>query len=428
MSKTYREYLAELDRLGKIRQVEEETDTNFGVSKIISQNQEVPILFKKVKGFGDYKVIGNLCPTRQDLSFSLNTEERDLTETVIKAFSNPKEPKYISKINSWITEKTDLERLPVPKYYERDGGKYFTSSIIISKFPENKKENLSIHRIMILDKRKGVIRILPRHLNKILEEGGGKANVAVLVGVHPAIFLAAALSANYGISEYDIANALLDEKMELVEMENGIMVPKGAEIVLLGVINTDYRRKEGPFVDITGTYDAIREEPVISFEKMLIPSDGVIFQALLPAGSEHKLFMGIPQEIKIKLHLRSIGIGVNQINLTDSGCSYFHCIISIKKKDNNDGLKVIKEIFKTSHPIKLVIVVDDDINPFDYRIVEWALATRFQANRGLKVIHNQHGSSLDPSSFKTSVTSKVGIDATLPLHVERGIFRKARIP
>ncbi len=428
MASTYREYLAELDRLGKIRRIEEEVDTNFGVSKIISQSQEVPILFKKIKGLENSQVIGNICPTRHDLSFSLNTEEKDLSETVIKAFLNLKKPVNISIDNSWITEKADLERLPVPKYYEKDGGKYFTSSIIVSKFPNINRENLSIHRIMVLDKRKGVIRILPRHLNKILEERGGKADVAMLIGVHPAIFLAAALSANYGISEYDIANALLCGKMELVEMENGIMVPKGVEIVLLGTINTDRRRKEGPFVDITGTYDAIREEPVISFEKMLTPSDGVIFQALLPAGSEHKLFMGIPQEIKIILNLQSIGIEVNQINLTDGGCAYFHCIISIKKKGDNDGLKVIKEVFNTSHPIKLVTVVDDDINPFDYRMVEWALATRFQANRGLEVVHNQHGSSLDPSSFKTSITSKVGIDATLPLHVDKNSFKKGKIP
>ena len=424
---SYRKYLEELDGLGKIRPVEEEVDTNFEISRTINQSQEVPILFKKIKGFEGSKVIGNLCPTRQDLSFALNIEEKNLTETVIKAFLNPKKPKNISRKDTWIIEKPDLERLPIPRYYEGDGGKYFTSSIIVSKFPKSKEENLSIHRIMVLNKRKGAIRILPRHLNKILEEEGGKADIAMLVGVHPAIFLAAALSANYGVSEYNIANALLGEKMELVEIENGIRVPKGVETVLLGTINVHERRREGPFVDITGTYDAVREEPVISFEKMLTPSDGVIFQALLPAGREHKLFMGIPQEIKIILNLRKIGVDVNKINLTDGGCAYFHCIVSIKKKDNDDGLKVIKEIFNVAHSIKLVTVVDDDINPFDYGMVEWALATRFQADRGLEVIHNQRGSSLDPSSFKRAITSKVGIDATLPLNVDKNSFKKARI-
>jgi 2,5-furandicarboxylate decarboxylase 1 len=428
MVNTYREYLEELVRLGKIKQVEEEIDTNLGVSRTINQIQEVPILFKKIKGFEGSQVVGNLCPNRQDLSFALNVEEKDLTETVMKALLDPKKPKNVSRENSWVTEKPDLERLPVPKYYEGDGGKYFTSSIIVSKFPKSKEENLSIHRIMVLDKRKGVIRILPRHLNKILEERGGKAEVAMLVGVHPAIFLAAALSINYEVSEYDVANALLGGKMELIEMENGVMVPKGVETILLGTIDVHDRRKEGPFVDITGTYDAVREEPVISFDKMLMPSDGLIFQALLPAGREHKLFMGIPQEIKMILNLRRIGIGVDKINLTDGGCSYFHCIVSIKKKENDDGLKVIKEVFNVAHSIKLVIVVDDDINPFDYGMVEWALATRFQANRGLEVIHNQRGSSLDPSSFKTAITSKVGMDVTLPLNVDKNSFRKAKIP
>ncbi|MGQ9781685.1 MAG: UbiD family decarboxylase [Nitrososphaeria archaeon] len=428
MAGTYREYIKELDGERRLKIIEKEVNKEFDISKILYDNQDVPILFRKIKGFGGTNVVGNLCPTRQYLSNALKIQEQNLVETVIDAFLKPKKIENILRNGPWIEEKPDLSRLPIPKYYEKDGGPYLTSSIVVSRFPNSEEMNLSIHRIMVNGKTKGVIRILPRHLSRILEEEGGSTEIAVLLGVHPAIFLAAALSADYGISEYWIANALLGGNLELVKAENGLIVPSDSEIVLLGKVDVRMRQREGPFVDITGTYDAIREEPVISFEKMLLSSHKMILQALLPASKEHKLFMGIPQEVKIALNLQKAGIDVRRINLTEGGCAYFHCIISIKKKNNNEGNKVIEEIFRTTHSIKLVIVVDEDVNPYDYEAVDWAIATRFQANRGLTVVHDQRGSSLDPSSFKTGITSKVGIDATLPINIESENFKKARIP
>ena len=428
MGETYREYIQELEDYKKIKYIEKEVNSEFDISKCLYHDQGTPIIFKKIKGFGDTSVIGNLCPTRQYLSSALKVQEEDLVDSIVNAFLKPRKTEHILKSGPWVEERPALDKLPVPKYYEKDGGAYLTSSIVVSRFPNSEEENLSIHRIMILDRERWVIRILPRHLSKILDEKEGRTEIAVLIGVHPAIFLAAALSADYGMSEYWIANSLLGGKMELVKMESGLKVPKGTEIVLLGTIDSQKRKNEGPFVDITGTYDVIRKEPIISFERMLLPNLKTTFQALLPASKEHKLFMGIPQEIKIKLNLKKLGIKVCRINLSEGGCAYFHCIISIKKKNNDDGKKVIDGILNIAHSIKLVIVVDEDIDPYNYEMIDWALATRFQANRGLVDVHNQHGSSLDPSSFKTAITSKVGIDATLPLNIERERFKKARIP
>jgi 2,5-furandicarboxylate decarboxylase 1 len=321
----------------------------------------------------------------------------------------------------------DLFSLPIPKYYKKDGGCYLTSSIVACRFPNSEDENLSVHRIMITGKDLGVIRILPRNLYRILEEKGGKSDVAVIIGAHPAVFLAASLSLDYGVSEYYVANSFFDGKMRLVRMENGIKVPIGAEIILLGEIDLKERRREGPFTDITGTYDTVREEPVIKFNKMFVPKDEIIFHALLPASNEHKLFMGLPQEIKIINTLKRNGIYVKDLNLTNGGCAYFHAIISVKKINEEDGKNTIRYIFENVHPIKLVIVVDEDIDPHNIDEVEWALATRFQADKGLIILQNQRGSSLDPSTFKTGRTSKMGIDATLPLNLKKSVFKRAQI-
>ena len=427
MEDSYRRYINKLIEMGEIKLINDIVDKDRDVPKILYSNQDTPFLFTKVKNFENTKIVGNICPSPRHLSFALDINQSNLINKINKVLSNLKKPRLILNRGEWVEKDVDLFSLPIPKYYKKDGGCYLTSSIVACRFPNSEDENLSVHRIMITGKDLGVIRILPRNLYRILEEKGGKSDVAVIIGAHPAVFLAASLSLDYGVSEYYVANSFFDGKMRLVRMENGIKVPIGAEIILLGEIDLKERRREGPFTDITGTYDTVREEPVIKFNKMFVPKDEIIFHALLPASNEHKLFMGLPQEIKIINTLERNGIYVKDLNLTNGGCAYFHAIISIKKINEEDGKNTIRYIFENVHPIKLVIVVDEDIDPHNIDEVEWALATRFQADKGLIILQNQRGSSLDPSTFKTGRTSKMGIDATLPLTLKKSVFKRAQI-
>jgi len=427
MEDSYRRYINKLIEMGEIKLINDIVDKDRDVPKILYSNQDTPFLFTRVKNFENTKIVGNICPSPRHLSFALDINQSNLINKINKVLSNLKKPKLILNRGEWVEKDVDLFSLPIPKYYKKDGGCYLTSSIVACRFPNSEDENLSVHRIMITGKDLGVIRILPRNLYRILEEKGGKSDVAVIIGAHPAVFLAASLSLDYGVSEYYVANSFFDGKMRLVRMENGIKVPIGAEIILLGEIDLKERRREGPFTDITGTYDTVREEPVIKFNKMFVPKDEIIFHALLPASNEHKLFMGLPQEIKIINTLERNGIYVKDLNLTNGGCAYFHAIISIKKINEEDGKNTIRYIFENVHPIKLVIVVDEDIDPHNIDEVEWALATRFQADKGLIILQNQRGSSLDPSTFKTGRTSKMGIDATLPLNLKKSVFKRAQI-
>jgi len=427
MEDSYRRYINKLIEMGEIKLINDIVDKDRDVPKILYSNQDTPFLFTRIKNFENTKIVGNICPSPRHLSFALDINQSNLINKINKVLSNLKKPKLILNRGEWVEKDVDLFSLPIPKYYKKDGGCYLTSSIVACRFPNSEDENLSVHRIMITGKDLGVIRILPRNLYRILEEKGGKSDVAVIIGAHPAVFLAASLSLDYGVSEYYVANSFFDGKMRLVRMENGIKVPIGAEIILLGEIDLKERRREGPFTDITGTYDTVREEPVIKFNKMFVPKDEIIFHALLPASNEHKLFMGLPQEIKIINTLKRNGIYVKDLNLTNGGCAYFHAIISIKKINEEDGKNTIRYIFENVHPIKLVIVVDEDIDPHNIDEVEWALATRFQADKGLIILQNQRGSSLDPSTFKTGRTSKMGIDTTLPLNLKKSVFKRAQI-
>ncbi len=205
-------------------------------------------------------------------------------------------------------------------------------------------------------------------------------------------------------------------------------VPAEAEIVLEGTMSLDEEVVEGPLVDITGTYDAQRKQPIIKLKRIMHRED-YIYQALLPSGMEHKLLMGLPREVMIWEAVSRVVPSVKAVNLSSGGCGWLHAIISIKKQRDGDAKNAIMAAFGAHASLKHVVVVDTDIDVYDLSEVEWAIATRFQGDEDLVIIRNVRGSTLDPSSDQESgLTTKVGIDATRPLQKPSESFEKAKIP
>jgi UbiD family decarboxylase len=172
---------------------------------------------------------------------------------------------------------------------------------------------------------------------------------------------------------------------------------------------------EGPFVDLTGTYDFVRQQPVIEIDRITHRRDA-IYQALLPGKLEHKLLMGMPREPTIYAEVNKVAICKN-VHITPGGASWLHAVVQISKRAADDGPKAIAAAFRGHGSLKHAVVVDDNINPFDPNDVEWAIATRFQADRDLVVQSDQPSSSLDPSAVhvpgQKSRTAKMGLDATI---------------
>jgi UbiD family decarboxylase len=322
----------------------------------------------------------------------------------------------------------DLTKLPVLMHFPKEAGYYLTAGIVVARFPNTETENLSFHRMLMLSKNKVAARLVPRHLNQIAKDAQKKKiPVSVVIGPPPSVFLASSLQIEYGSSEYNIANALAEGSLKLSRSEQSdIAVPVDSEVVLEGYIDFEELVDEGPFVDLTGTYDEVRKQPVITLQRMRYRTDSV-YQTVLASTLEHSLFMGLPQELRIIEALAKSIPGVHGINLTPSSGGYFHCIISIDKGNDGDGKTAILNCFAASHPLKLVVAVDRDVNPFDLKQVEWALTTRFQADTGVVLLKGARGSSLDPSSGKSAVTSKLGLDATLPVKKDRNPFERATI-
>ncbi|AEC52555.1 hypothetical protein PNA2_1640 [Pyrococcus sp. NA2] len=414
-----------LNGFGDLIIIEEPVKKELEITKFLLKYKDRPILFKDVEG---WEVAGNIWSRRERIAKFLNTDNRGLLEMLVKAMDKPEKYEFVERAE-FLKNKSDvnLKELPIPKFYPKDGGRYFTSAMVIAR--KGSFVNVSFHRIMVLDEKRGVIRLVPRHLYSMWKdsiEHGEELDVRVVVGNPVHILLAGATSVAYGISELEIASAIskraFGRPLEVVDLK-GIPVPVESEFVFEAKI-TEELAEEGPFVDITGTYDIVRRQPVIVFER-LYHVDNPIFHALLPGGYEHYMLMGLPKEPQIYRAVKSVVPKVHGVRLTEGGCMWLHAVVSITKQHEGDGKNAILAAFAGHPSLKRVIVVDEDINIYDDREVEWAVATRFQPDRDLVIIANARGSSLDPSG-KDGLTAKWGIDATKPME-RREEFERAKL-
>jgi UbiD family decarboxylase len=336
-----------------------------------------------------------------------------------------------------VEERVDLKQLPVLTHLPGDGGAYVTAGVAVVKDPELGR-NMSFHRLMILDDTRAAVRLVEgRGTHTAVQKTGGELEIAVCIGSSPAVLLAAGMSPAPGVDEISIAHALSATPLvrcRTVDLE----IPADSEIVLEGHI-TPEMVDEGPFLDLTETMDIVRRQHVIRFQCITHRYDA-IYQALLPGGLEHKLLMGMPREPTIYEEVSKVCECVNVL-LTPGGGSWLHAVVQIRKSKADDGKRAVDAAFRGHTSLKHVLVVDDDINIYDPLELEWALATRFQADHSLELLSEQPGSSLDPSAVHIpgikSRTAKMGLDATIPWRKasgsvrtdgERAAFRKVRYP
>ncbi|MEX1996113.1 MAG: UbiD family decarboxylase, partial [Nitrosopumilaceae archaeon] len=270
-----------------------------------------------------------------------------------------------------------------------------------------------------------------RHLHRSFmyaKEHGEDLKVAITVGVHPAISIGGAYQADWGKDELEIANALLDYKLTLTKCPySGMSVPSAAEIVMEGRILKDKTHKEW-MVEMLRTYDFRRKQPVFELDTLYFRNNP-IFHDILSGYTEHRLLMGMPIEAKLNRNVKQTVPQTRQVALTEGGCNWLHAVIQISKKNQTDPKKAIDAAFAAHRSLKTVIVVDDDIDPRDPIAVEYAIATRFQADKDLIIMPKQRGSSLDPSSDqKNLLTTKMGINATKSFLKDAEGFEIAKIP
>jgi len=421
----FRSFLEQLDKNGELIKIKKEVSTEYEMAGIIDALGEKPVFFEKVKE-SSIPVVGGLVSSKELIARALDIKKEQLLHKLSNAIENPVRPNVVEngECQEIVEKDVDLTKLPIMRYTEKDGGKYIASAICIIKDPELGR-NTCFHRLMLLGKNRFVARIVEeRGTDTALKKSGSELDIAMCIGNSTAVLLAAATSLPKGVDEMGMANAL--EKTELVKCKTiDVEVPKDCEIVLEGRI-TKEKTSEGPFVDTTGIADRVRQQPVIEIN-CITHREKPIYQTLLPGRNEHKFLMGMPREPTIFNEVNKV-CECKDVYITPGGCSWLHAVVQIKKRNPDDGKRTIEAAFKGHSSLKHCIVVDDDINIYDPNDIEWAIATRFQADKDAVVLPKQRGSSLDPSGDltegKKATTCKMGLDATIPFKKTGKGFKK----
>ncbi len=412
----FRSYIEQLEKTGQITHIKKEISTEYEIASVIEALGEKPVFFEKVKE-SNLPVIAGLISSKDLIAQAVGTSKGQLLPILAKAIESPIAPAMVAngECQEVIETDVDLAKLPIMHYTEKDGGKYIPSAVSIVKDPQLGIRNMCFHRLMLLDKNHFAVRIVEnRGTDTALKKAGGELDIAICIGNSTAVLLAAATSLPANVDELGMANAL--EKTELVKCKTiDLEVPKDCEIVLEGRI-TKEKTTEGPFLDLTGTIDKIRQQPIIEI-KCITHRQNPIYQTILAGRNEHKFLMGMPKEPTIFNEVNKV-CQCKDVYITPGGCSWLHAIVQIKKQNPDDGKKAIAATFEGHKSLKHCIIVDDDINIYDPHDVEWAIATRFQADKNTVILSNQPGSSLDPSGDltegKKATTAKAGLDATIP--------------
>ncbi|MDI6902482.1 MAG: UbiD family decarboxylase [Methanocellales archaeon] len=409
---SFRAFIKRLAEAGKLMEIHEPVSPKLEAPAMAKKAGQ-SILFHAVNGS---KVVMNLLNSRDTLAMALDTPPQDIINKLINAKDGSTVIVEDSPTKEVVSE-PDLSKLPIMTHFDKDGAPYITAGVVISEFEGIM--NASVHRLMMLSKTELVARLVaPRHtylLHKKASEQGKPLPIAIAIGIDPITLFAACTRVPMG-EEFNYASALKGAPLELFKCENGVAVPD-AEIVLEGYIHPTKRAKEGPFVDITGTYDLVREEPVIELTRMMCKEDP-IYHGILPAGNEHRLLMGVPYEPMIYKAVGSV-TKVKNVVLTEGGCCYLHAVVQIEKQTERDGKNAMMMAFAAHTSLKHVVIVDDDIDIFDPREVEYAIATRVRGDRDILILPHVRGSSLDPCCMPDGTSTKVGIDATKALGDER---------
>jgi UbiD family decarboxylase len=409
-----RPYLEIIKQSNLLVEIKDKVKLKYEIAEHLQLNYDKTVLFSNVES-SHFPLIGNCLSSRNQLKLVLN-EENDYYRFFQQSLLNPKKPKLVESSLSFSNkESVNLSNLPIPKFFPADGGNYLTSGIVIAQFPDTSETNMSIHRIMIINDKQGAIRIVPRNLYKIYHENKEKGldtPVAVINGYHPILALAASSPTPHGKPELSIANSLMRGNLSIVKTPRyNIPIPSDVEFVLEGRILANEEIEEGPFVDITGTPDDIRLQPIIQFDDILY-RDNPVFQTILPAYEEHFILMGFPREAEIHNRVEKIVPEVHGVFLTSEGCGWLNAVISVTTQSDGDGQKIGLTAFEAHPSLKWVTIVDKDIDICNSKAVEWARITRAGPN-DITILDNMRGSSLDPSRRREDNTSiKVIIDAT----------------
>jgi 2,5-furandicarboxylate decarboxylase 1 len=378
-------------------------------------------------------VISGLVSDRQWIADAMGVEPGEVLARFQDAALNPLPWREVTNAPAQevVHREIDLGRLlPLPTHNEHDSGAYITAGLLIARNPATGIQNVSIHRLQLSGPNRLGALLLPRHTHmfyEAAERAGEPLDVAIVIGVDPLTLLSSQAIAPIDFDELTIAGALHGAPLRVVTcVTNAVRVPADAEIVVEGRLLPRVREPEGPFGEFPQYYGERAERHVIEVTAVTQRRDA-LFHTIVGGGLEHLLLGGIPREATLLAHLRRSFPNVRDVHLSRGGVCRYHLHVQIAKRQEGEAKNIMLGAFAGHYDVKHVTVVDEDVDIHNPAEVEWAVATRFQADRDLVIVPEAQGSKLDPST-RDGVGAKMGLDATRPLDADPMKFKRIRVP
>lgn len=430
---TLRGWLDHLQSSQRLTLVEAGTPLRFGVAAVANRLDGQSASLFLAPDQHEIPVVSGLLSDRLWMAEAMGVKPAEVLNRFQEASLNPIAGEEVADApcQTVVLHQVDLlKQLPIPTHNEHDSGAYITAGLLITRNPRTGIQNVSIHRLQVSSANRLGALLLPRHALAFFQEVEGTGEdleVAVVIGADPLTLLASQAIVPIDHDELEIAGALHGRPLPLVRcVTNRIRVPAEAEIVLEGRLLANVRELEGPFGEFPQYYGERAERHVIEVDAIthrLAP----IFHTIVGGGLEHLLLGGIPREATLLAHLRRSFPGVRDVHLAKGGVCRYHLYVQLDKRSEGEAKNVILGAFGGHYDLKHVVVVDLDVDIHNPTEVEWAIATRFQADRDLVLVHEAQGSKLDPST-RDGVGSKMGYDATVPLSAPPMRFTRIRVP
>jgi 2,5-furandicarboxylate decarboxylase 1 len=405
-----------------LMEIEEEVALDYSSTALalaLEKRGQGPVLLFNQIGDQSIPLLANIFASRTTMALGACTTESNFYQHFGECLDRllPAEVVKSGPVHEiiWQADEVDLAKLPIPKHFDDDAGPYITAGMVAARDPETGVSNLAYARLQIKGPRKMGISIHSRqHLwdyFRRAEEAGVDLDVAVVIGAHPAVMLAAAAKMGINEDEYDLAGALMGTPLTLCKGATvDIDVPTHAEIVIEGKMLAGQRETEGPFGEYTGYTTGRSTDNVFEVSAITMRKDAT-FVDIIPGNSKEHLTLGrASKEAWVYKRMKEALPFFVDFHFPDSG-THFHCYLRIDKSAEGQAKQAAMLLMGLDHYVKLVIVVDKDIDPCDQDAVLWATAMRMQADQDVEILSGVMGNRLDPSSAD-GLTSKMIVDAT----------------
>ena len=427
MTASFRGLIEDLRGADQLVEISKPVDIRH-IAALVDQSDKA-LLFTNVEGY-DMPVVSGVIDSRERLSIAMDCPFGDIEARVRAGLDRPIDPVTVNagpvRDELWEDDEVDLFRLPIPLFSVLDGGPMITAGVTLSADPDGEIDGLNagVYRYLIKERNlTGIDIVTPNNLRRYAEKATARGEalpISINIGTHPSEIIAATYKAPLGTSEVAIAGGMRGEGLPLTPCRT-IPIPciADAEIVLEAeILPTGWTRPEGRFGEFTRLMGGLHWNPHVRIKAISMRKDAVYYALHMPW--ENIWPSGPIYEAAVRRVLFEAGVQTTAVNITPGGCCHWHAVIAIKPHPG-DGKNAITAALSVAD-MKHVTVVEDDIDVFDPVDVEWAVATRVQADRDVLIVSNARSKPLDPSL--RIEPGKMGIDATISDDVPRERFHR----